>query len=131
LPAIRKLSGNIGITDSIRLKICDIVASPVWVSTDDGQKVFDKIVAAFRDGRAVELSFANHENLISSFLNAAIGQLYDGSYDEDFLARHLTYDDISDDDRLMLDYTIDNAKQYFANRDACDQVWKDEVDEEE
>ncbi|MDR1462378.1 MAG: STAS-like domain-containing protein [Azoarcus sp.] len=113
----------------ITLKIYDLVG-PIWVSTDDGQKVFDKIVAAFKADYAVDLSFANHENLISSFLNAAIRQLYNGSYSEDFLSRHLAYVDLDDDDRIMLDRTIDNAKRYFANRDAYDQAWKDVVDEE-
>jgi hypothetical protein len=118
-------------TDRITLKIREIVASDIWVSTDDGQKVFDKITAAFKAGRAVDLSFANHENLISSFLNAAIGQLYDGSYDEDFLARRLSFVDISADDRLMLDRIIDNAKRYFANRDAYDQAWEEDGTDEE
>ncbi|MDR1462707.1 MAG: STAS-like domain-containing protein [Azoarcus sp.] len=112
----------------ITLKIYDLIG-PIWVSTDDGQKVFDKIVAAFEAGRAVDLSFAHHENLISSFLNAAIGQLY-SSYSEDFLAQHLAFADLDDDDRIMLDRTIDNAKRYFANPDAYDQAWEDEIGKE-
>src|SRR5690606_7809080 len=117
--------------EKISLNIYDIVGGPVWVSTDDGKKVFDKIAAAFKAGRAVELSFANHENLISAFFNAAIGQLYNGAYTDDFLNRHLSYADISDDDLAMLKRTIDNAKRYFANRPAYDQAWGDLVDDEE
>lgn len=117
--------------DRLTLKIFDIVGGPVWVSTDDGQKVFDKIVAAFTANRAVELSFANGENLITAFLNAAIGQLYGGQYDETFLQQHLTFADISDDDRAMLDRAVANARRYFANRPAYDQVWQEVVDEDE
>lgn len=117
--------------EKVSLKIYDIVGSPVWVSTDDGQKVFDKIVAAFKAGRGVELSFANRDNLISAFLNAAVGQLYDGAYDEDFLRQHLNFVDLSDDDQAMLERTIENAKRYFANRDGYDRAWGDVVDEDE
>lgn len=117
--------------EKVMLKIYDIVGGPVWVSTDDGQKVFDKIVAAFKAGRDVELSFANGENLISAFLNAAIGQLYDGTYDEDFLRTHLSFADLSEDDQAMLERTIENAKRYFANRDGYDRAWGDVVDEDE
>lgn len=117
--------------ERVSLKIYDIVGGPVWVSTDDGQKVFDKIVAAFKAGRMVELSFANHENMISAFFNAAIGQLYNGDYNDDFLSRNLIFTDISEEDRNMLQRTVDNAKRYFANRTAYDQAWEDVVDDEE
>lgn len=118
-------------TDKINIKIYEIVGSPVWVSTEDGQKVFDKITAAFKAGRSVELSFANRENLITAFLNAAIGQLYSGDYNEEFLQSNLSVVDISDEDRAMLDRAIENAKSYFSNPKAYDQAWKDIVDEDD
>lgn len=118
-------------TDRITLKIFDIVGGPVWVSTEDGQKVFDKITAAFKAGRAVDLSFANRENMITAFLNAAIGQLYGGQHDEGYLKEHLAFRDISDDDRAMLERAVANARRYFANRPAYDQVWQEIVDEDE
>ena len=118
-------------TERITLKIFDIVGGPVWVSTDDGQKVFDKITAAFKAGRSVDLSFANRENLITAFLNAAIGQLYSGEYEEAFLNDHLAFSDITDDDRAMLERAIENAKRYFANRPAYDHAWEEVVDEDE
>lgn len=117
--------------DNVTLKIFDIVGGPVWVSTEDGQKVFDKITAAFKANRSVDLSFANRENLITAFLNAAIGQLYGGEYEESFLKEQLAFSNISDDDRAMLERAIENAKRYFANRPAYDQAWKEVVDEDE
>ena len=116
--------------DRITLKIHDIVGSPIWVSTDDGQKVYEKISTAFKAQRSVDLSFVNKGNLITAFLNAAVGQLYNGDYDNDFLQKHLAFVDISEDDRVMLERAIANAKRYFANRPAYDQAWGDVVDEE-
>jgi len=117
--------------DRITLKIFDIVGGQVWVSSENGQKVFDKITAAFKAGRLVDLSFANRKNLITAFLNAAIGQLYGGEYEEVFLKEHLVFSDITDDDRAMLERAIENAKRYFANRQAYDQAWEEIVDEDE
>lgn len=117
--------------DLVKLKIADIVGSPVWVSTEDGQKVFQEITAALSTNAAIELSFANRENLITAFLNAAIGQLYGGVYEESFLKEHLRYSDTTEDDRAMLERVIENAKRYFANRQAYDRVWDDVVDEDE
>lgn len=117
--------------DRISLKIYDIVGGPIWVSTEDGQRVYDKIVAVFKAGRAVELSFANRGSLITAFLNAAIGQLYNGEFSESFLRENLAAVDITDDDRTMLARTITNAQRYFANRPAADAAWKEEVGDEE
>ena len=116
--------------DRITLKIFDIVGSPIWVSTEDGQKVYEKLTTAFRAQRPVALSFAHRGNLITAFLNSAVGQLYNGDYDKDFLQEHLVFIDISDNDRAMLERAIANAKRYFANRPAYDQAWEDVVDEE-
>ena len=117
--------------DKIPLRIYDVVGGPIWVATDDGQKIYEKIVAAFEAGRAVELSFANRENLITAFLNASIGQLYNGEFTDDFLAENLSLTEISDDDRAMLKRAIDNAKRYFANRSAFDAAWNEEVGNDE
>lgn len=117
--------------DIVKLKIFDIVGSPVWVSTEDGQKVFQEISAVLSASDRVDLSFANRENLITAFLNAAIGQLYGGAYEESFLKEHLTFSDTADDDRAMLERVIQNAKRYFANRQNYDLAWQGVVDEDE
>lgn len=117
--------------EKIVLKIYDIVGGPVWVSTDDGQKVYDKILAAFEAGRAVELSFANRGNLITAFLNAAIGQFYDGKYPEEYLRQNIIPIEIKDDDLQMVNRVIENAKVYFREKARFDQVWKEEVGDDE
>lgn len=117
--------------DKVLLKIYEIVGGPVWVSTEDGQKVYEKIIAAFKAGRAVELSFANQSNLIAAFLNAAIGQLYNGEFAEEFLRNNLSVVDISTEDRERLGLTLSNAKRYFANRPQYDAAWHQEVGDDE
>lgn len=118
-------------SERILLKIYEIVGSPIWVSTDDGQKVYDKIAAAFKAGRAVDLSFSNRGNLITAFLNAAVGQFYNGDYTEEFLQENLRAVDISEEDQERLNSAIDNARRYFANRETYDRTWKEEIGDEE
>ncbi len=117
--------------NKVVLKIYEIVGGPVWVSTDDGQKVYEKIAASFKAGRPVELSFANRGNLITAFLNAAVGQLYGGQFTDEFLLNNLSFVDISKEDRDMLDRAIENAKRYFANRPQFDAAWQREVGDDE
>ena len=111
--------------------IREVVGSPIWVSTDDGQKVFRKITEAFAAGHRVNLSFANGKTMVTAFLNAAIGQLYDGKYDEGFINEHLQYSDIEPDDMELVVHAVNNTRRYFANPEACDQAWRDVVGVEE
>lgn len=117
-------------TERIKLKIYDILGGPIWVAAEDGQKVYEKIKAAFAANHAVDLSFAQKENLITAFLNASIGQLYSGDYSDDFLNENLGFVDIEDSDRELLQRAVNNAKRYFSNRSGYDQAWGEVVDEE-
>jgi STAS-like domain of unknown function (DUF4325) len=112
--------------EKIILKIYDIVGGPVWVSSEDGQKVYEKLIAAFKSGRTVDLSFANRQIMITAFLNAAIGQLYNGEFSESFIQEHLNPVDIAADDLAMLKRAVDNARNYFKNPDRFTQAIAEE-----
>ena len=71
-------------SDQIKIKIADLIGSPLCISAEDGQKVFVKIEQLVKDGKQVTISFENVTMLISLFLNVAIGQLY-GSFSEERL----------------------------------------------
>lgn len=97
---------------SLDLSIYEIVGSPLCVASEDGQKVFDRIAAALRQGRTVTVSFRNVTSLTSAFLNTAIGQLY-GSFNEDEVRAKLRVQDMEPDDRALLKRVVDTAKEYF------------------
>ncbi|OIN95735.1 MAG: hypothetical protein AUJ21_02695 [Anaerolineae bacterium CG1_02_58_13] len=99
-------------SDIITLRIYEIVGSNLCVASQDGQKVFEQIQQALKDGKNVRLSFQNVESLTSAFLNAAIGQLY-GFFDNDLLKERLSVANIEKDDLALLKRVIDTAKQYF------------------
>jgi hypothetical protein len=99
-------------SDIITLRIYEIVGSSLCVASQDGQKVFEQIQQALKDGKKVRLSFQNVESLTSAFLNAAIGQLY-GFFDNDLLKERLSVTNIEKDDLALLKRVIDTAKQYF------------------
>lgn len=62
--------------DKITIKVANLIGSPLCISAEDGQKVFDKIVPLLKSGKQITISFENVSMLISLFLNVAIGQLY-------------------------------------------------------
>lgn len=99
-------------SEPITLRVYEVVGSSLCVASHDGQKVFEQIQQALKDGKKVRLSFQNVESLTSAFLNAAVGQLY-GVFPQDMLKENLSVKDIEKDDLALLKRVIDTAKQYF------------------
>jgi len=86
------------------------------VASEDGEKVYDAIVAAIRAGKRVQLSFAGVEDLTSAFLNAAVGQLYKGDLPEHVIRSSLAQPiDASPEDRVLLKRVVERAKAFFKN----------------
>lgn len=113
------------------IKICEIIGTPIGVTSEDGQKVFDAICPQLEQGEQVVLSFENMEIVISAFLNVAIGQIY-GVLDEQKIKQFLSIEEetITIEDKDLLKRVVDNAKRYFSNKDAYDQGWKELVQDE-
>ena len=117
-------------TREITVRVFDIIGGPLCVSTSDGQRLYDKIAPLLKAGSPVVLSFERIEILISAFLNAAVGQLY-GELPEESIRALLSFRDLADDDREMLERVIENAKMYFKTPDDFDRVWREELGDEE
>jgi hypothetical protein len=116
-------------SQEIIVRAFDVIGSSLGVSSDDGQKVHDKIAPLLREGRKVSLSFDRIETIISAFLNAAIGQLY-GELPEEKIRELFNVRDMAQEDLALLKRVVDNAKLYFANRKEFDQAWKEETGSE-
>ncbi|MFQ5684466.1 MAG: STAS-like domain-containing protein [Candidatus Binatia bacterium] len=106
------MKGKTAMEKSLTLSVLEVVGSPLCVASDDGQKVYQRIAAAIKEGQSVTVSFLNVSSLTSAFLNAAIGQLY-GSFSENEIRAKLKVTDLEPDDRLLLKRVVDTAKEYF------------------
>lgn len=106
---------------NLELSIFEIVGSTLCVASGDGQKVFDRIAAALKEGRGATLSFHNVTTLTSAFLNAAIGQLY-GTFSEEKIRSLLKVQDMQADDLALLKRVVETAKQYFKDPQKFDQA---------
>jgi hypothetical protein len=111
---------------AVVVRVFDVIGSSLAVSSDDGQKTYDKVAPLLRQGQKVRLSFDKIETIISAFLNSAIGQLY-GEFSEDKIRSLFNVQEMSPEDLALLKRVVDNAKLYFKNRKEFDQAWKEEV----
>lgn len=114
----------------ISIKVADLIGSQLCISSEDGQKVFEKVESLLKRGNNVTISFDSVTMLISLFLNVAIGQLY-GSFSEEEVRSMVKVDGLSGDDMELLKRVVDNAKKYYANPKSYDAAWHDEEDEDE
>lgn len=119
--------------ETITLKIADIAGGGSCVASEDGDKVYDAIVAAMRAEKRVQLSFAGVEDLTSAFLNAAVGQLYKGDLSEHVIRSSLAQPiHASREDLVLLKRVVERAKEFFRNPEpfhqaAVDVMGKDDV----
>jgi UDP-N-acetyl-D-mannosaminuronic acid transferase (WecB/TagA/CpsF family) len=117
-------------SETITLKIYEVVGSSLCVASQDGQKVFEQIKQALKDEKKVRISFQNVESLTSAFLNAAIGQLY-GFFDNDLLKESMSVTEIEKDDLALLKRVIDTAKQYFKDPAVIESVRKEAMGDDD
>lgn len=103
--------------------IFEILNTPFAVSTEEGEKLFKIINEYFLAEKEVILDFDKIELIVSTFLNAAVGQLY-GKYTTEFIQTHLTIYNMSVDDLIILKKVTDRAKEYFEDKDGFERVFK-------
>lgn len=98
------------------IEIFQILGHDVWITQEDGNLVHAKVVAALRENKAVIISFAKRKNLIGPFLNAVVGQLYNGEFTCEFIRDKVEFTGIDFDDEAQIARIIDNAKEYYAHQ---------------
>ncbi len=111
------------------INIFDVVGGKAAVSTEDGERLFETISAFLEKDFEVVLNFANIETLITTFLNAAIGQLY-SKYDSPFLREHLSVSGLQPEDRERMVNTIERAKEYFEDKENLEKDIREAFDDE-
>ncbi|RMD96482.1 MAG: DUF4325 domain-containing protein [Calditrichaeota bacterium] len=107
----------------ITINLFEKLGSSAAVSTDDGDTLFKLISKALENEAQVVLDFTNIDFITSTFLNAAIGQLY-SKYDSSFLKRHLRVKNMQEEDLVLLKKVVDRAKEYFENKNLVENAIK-------
>lgn len=110
-------------TDEIYLLLKDILQHDTAITYEDGEKVYALIFQALTEEKKVILDFQGITLVIPAFLHAAIGELYK-DFDNDFLNSHLTFINIEETNKALLDMTIELAQEYFSNPEAFERAVK-------
>jgi hypothetical protein len=106
-----------------KIVLFDILETPFAVSTEEGDEVFKLIDSYFKNNESITLDFEKIDLIVSTFFNAAIGQLY-GTYPTEFIQTHLDLINITNDDLAILKKVTDRAKEYFMDKDSVENFLK-------
>ena len=110
-------------TDEIYLLLKDILQHDTAITYEDGEKVYALISQALTEEKKVILDFQGITLVIPAFLHAAIGELYK-DFDSDFLNNHLTFINIEETNKALLDMTMELAQEYFSNLEVFERAIK-------
>lgn len=84
------------------------------ITSDDGQRVYDRIYPLLREKQPVVLDFSGVQIVAPPFLNAAIGQLL-RDLDSETLNTYLKFENLSGAFKPILHRVIENAKRYYTD----------------
>lgn len=110
--------------ERITIKLNDYLTLNSGVTPEEGTPVYDKIIEAFKKGKAVTLDFDGVSMLTTAFLNVVIGVLYK-DYSSDELKARLELVNYSDQTAKRIKKVTDNAKLFYKDENA----YKKDVEE--
>lgn len=117
--------------NAVKIVVTEVIGDTLCIASEDGQKVYEQIVAAFKEGKKVILSFKNGEDITPAFLSDAIGHLY-ATFPEEQIQASLSVVDMAPDDQDMIEDVIYWAKQYLKDpqrfRDAARQAFGEDYE---
>lgn len=105
------------------IEVFKLLNSPFAVSTEEGEILFNSIKHNLEKDQTIEVDFKGIDLIVSTFLNAAIGQLY-GQFKTDFIQDHVHIKNMSEDDLDTLKKVTDRAKEYFNDKSGFERVFK-------
>ena len=108
----------------MKIDVSNIIDKELATFVDDGILLHKEIKKYLDKNEKVIVDFSNIKMVISSFLNAAIGKLY-GDFQYNFIENNLEIIGLDEDDEELLnDIVIPNAKSFFENQTKIEKIEK-------
>lgn len=110
----------------VTIKAIDLAKSPIAVSSEEADLIFEKARSLVEKGTPVTICFAGIKVIIPAMLHIAIGPLYD-IFPEDVIESLVKVEGLSEIDMKILKHVAESTKRYNANPEAYDAAWLEEV----
>jgi len=98
--------------NAVTLVVTEAIGDTICIASEDGRKVYDRIAAAFQAGKNAIVSFKDAEDITTTLVAEAIGQLYH-VFPEEQVESSLRVVDIEEIDAIDLEDAIYWTKEYI------------------
>ena len=99
----------------LKINVEELIGAEDAISSDDGQKLYKKLDELLKAEKKAVVDFKNIDLIVSSFLNSAFGRLVK-DFDKKTIEKLIRVDNLSKEDKDLLDRVLDMAKLYFDQR---------------
>lgn len=106
------------------INIVKLIGSPSALTVEQGDLVYIEIKKALDEGQSVTIDFLNIESIITPFLNASIGRLYE-DYTSEVLRERLHIVNQPEGTNRKFNMVIRNAKQFYADKEKYTNIVKE------
>lgn len=114
--------------EPVFISVREIVGGHRCITTDDGDRVRQRIAPPLREGRPIVLSFAGVEMVIAAFLSSAIGRLY-GEFPEAQVDSLVVVQDLPEGTQPILESSRRWAKAYYRDPVAYERAIQEALDD--
>lgn len=115
--------------NAVTIIVTEVIGDTLCIACEDGQKVYEQIAAAFKEGKCVTIDFKNVEETVPACMDTMIGQLYE-HFPEEQIEASLSIvnanSDAADDIRNAIYWTKEYLKDPQRFREAARELMGDE-----
>lgn len=98
------------------IRLDDFISCHKGITPDDGEPIYNVILASLKGGIPVVLDFDGVEMMTTAFLNVVIGNLYK-DYTSDKLKTMLSFSNLPAQIAIRIKKVTDNAKLFYKDQE--------------
>lgn len=103
------------------VQLVDLASSPHLVDESDGTLVFQLVLPLLQNGEVISLSFKDAETVTTSFLNRAIGDLYQ-QISAEAIEQQLHFVDVDEEDLARIERVQTFANEFYQDPEGVQAV---------
>lgn len=97
------------------INVSKLIGSPSALTVEQGDQLYNEIIIWIKTGKKVEIDFSEIESIITPFLNASIGRLYE-NFTSEQLQERMSIINQPTGTNHKFNMVIRNAKQFYADK---------------
>ena len=110
----------------MKINVPQLIGNPMCTLPGDADKLRAELITNIQKKEISYIDFKGATDIISRFINLALGQLLETVSESDFDEYvKIDYDGIDHDDEIIIKRALESAREYYRNRGVLEPVEKE------